>query len=53
MPLTRGSSRKTISRNIRELMHGPRHARNKRKFGATKAQKIAVAAAFAQSRRKR
>lgn len=53
MPLLPGRTKKIISRNIRELMHGPRHARNKRKLGATKAQKIAIATAFANSRRKR
>lgn len=51
MPLKRGRSKKTISRNIRELMHGPRFKKNKKKFGAKKAQKIAIAAAFAVSRR--
>lgn len=53
MPLKRGKSKKVISRNIRELMHGPRFRKNKRKFGAKKAQKIAIAAAFAASRRKK
>jgi hypothetical protein len=43
MPLTKGGGRKTASRNIRELHSGKTYARTKRKFGAAKANKQAVA----------
>ena len=45
MPLKRGKSQSVISYNIREMMHGPRHAENVEKFGKAKADKIAIAAA--------
>lgn len=52
MPLKRGKSQKVIGENIRELMHGPMHSQNVRKFGKKKAQKIAIAAAYAKARGK-
>lgn len=51
MPLLRG--KKNISRNIRELHHGPRYKANVRKFGKRKANRIAVAAAYSAARRSR
>ena len=45
MPLKRGTSQSVISYNIREMMHGTRHAENVEKFGKAKADKISVAAA--------
>lgn len=50
MPLQSGHSRKTISSNIKELHHGPKYAKTKRKFGAKKANKQAVAIALDKSR---
>jgi hypothetical protein len=52
MPLKKGKSQAVISYNIREMMHGPRHAENVEKFGKAKAQKISIAAAESMSRRK-
>lgn len=46
MPL--GSS---VSENISELHHGPRYKANVRKFGKSKANKIAIAAAYSGARR--
>ena len=43
MPLKKGKSQAVISFNIREMMHGPRHAENVEKFGKAKADKITVA----------
>jgi len=53
MPLKRGSSRKTVSSNIRELHKGPTYARTRRKFGAARANKQAVAIALSQKRKSR
>lgn len=53
MPLKPGRSRKVISRNIAEFHHGRTYARTKRKFGAQRANKQAVSAAFAQAGRSR
>jgi hypothetical protein len=52
MPLKRGESQAVISYNIKEMMHGPRHAENVEKFGKVKADKIAVAAAESMAHRK-
>ena len=54
MPLKKGKSKSTISHNISEMMHGPRHAENVEKYGKAKADKITIAAAesMAHGRRK-
>jgi hypothetical protein len=46
-----GSSRKTISENIREFHHGKTYQRTKRKFGKRKANRQAIAAAYSNARR--
>lgn len=51
MPLKKGKSQSVISHNIQEMMHGPRHAQNQKKYGKAKADKITVAAAESMSRR--
>jgi hypothetical protein len=51
MPLKRGTSRKTVSGNIRELHEGKTFARTKKKFGAKKANKQAIAIAMSQKRK--
>ena len=51
MPLTPGSSRKTISSNIRELHGGKTFAHTSAKFGADKANKQAIAIALSEARR--
>ena len=45
MPLKRGTGRKTMSSNIREFHKGPTYAATKRKFGAARANRQAVAVA--------
>ena len=52
MPLKPGKSQAIISYNIREMMHGPRHAENVEKFGKAKADKITIAAAESMAHRK-
>lgn len=51
MPLKKGSSNKTISRNIKEIHKGQTYAKTAREFGKTKADKQAVAIAFSQAKR--
>lgn len=51
MPLKRGSSKKTISENIREFHTGDTYARTKAKFGKARADKQAVAASLSEARR--
>ena len=43
--MKKGNSQSAISHNIKEMMHGPQHAKNVEKFGKAKANKITVAAA--------
>lgn len=51
MPLKKGTSKKTVSSNIREFHKGKTYARTRKKFGAKKANKQAVAAALSTKRR--
>ena len=51
MPLKRGTSKKTVSRNIREFHTGKTYARTKRRYGAKVANRQAVAAALSEKRR--
>lgn len=51
MPLKKGRSRATISKNIAEFHKGKTFARTARKFGKKRADKQAVAAALNQARR--
>jgi len=53
MPLKRGSSQATISTNIKEFRTGKTFAKTRRKFGARKAQKQAVAVAMSEARKSR
>ncbi len=46
MPLKKGGGRKAVGRNIREFSGGKTYARTKRKFGAARARKQAVAVAM-------
>ena len=51
MPLKPGSSRKVISKNIREFHTGETYAHTKAKFGKKDADKQAVAAALSNARK--
>jgi len=51
MPLKKGSSRKTISKNIREFHAGKTFAKTARKFGKSRANKQAVAVALSTARK--
>lgn len=51
MPLHRGTSKKTVGRNIREFHAGKTYARTKRKYGAKVANRQAIAAAMSEKRR--
>lgn len=53
MPLKKGSSKKTISSNIKELHTGKTFAKTSAKFGKAKADKQAVAIALSESRKGR
>jgi len=51
MPLAKGKSKKTISKNISEFHTGKTYAATEKKFGKAKANKQAVAVALSQARR--
>lgn len=51
MSLHRGSSQKTVSRNIREFHTGKTYARTAAKYGKQAANRQAVAVALAEKRR--
>jgi len=51
MPLKKGKSRKTVSKNIREFHTGKTYARTRAKFGKKRANKQAVAVAMSQKRK--
>lgn len=51
MPLMSGSSKKTISKNIREFAHGKTFKKTARKFGRKRAVKQAVAVALSKARK--
>jgi len=51
MPLKKGTSRKTVSENIRELHTGKTYSRTANKFGKAKANKQAIAIALSQKRK--
>lgn len=51
MPLKKGSSKKTISKNISEFHKGKTYAATKRKFGAKRANAQAVAVAMSSARK--
>lgn len=53
MPLKAGTSRKTISANIREFSGGKTYEHTKKKYGAAKARKQAIAVALGQARKSR
>jgi hypothetical protein len=50
MPLKKGKSDKTRSKNISEFHSGKTYAKTKKKFGKKTADKQAIAAAYAQQR---
>jgi hypothetical protein len=51
MPLKKGKSKETLEENIAEFHKGKTYARTRAKFGKSKADKQAVAAAYSQQRR--
>ncbi len=53
MPLKKGSSRKTVGQNIKELHTGKTFAHTKAKFGKAAADKQAVAIALSQAHKSR
>jgi len=53
MPLKKGSSAKTRSQNIREFHQGKTYSKTRKKFGKARADKQAIAVAYAQARKSR
>jgi len=53
MPLQKGSSRKTISKNISEFSGGKTFSHTAKKFGKAKARKQAIAVALSEARKSR
>jgi len=51
MPLTKGSGKKVISKNISEFHKGKTYAHTEAKFGKKKANKQAVAVALSEARK--
>jgi hypothetical protein len=51
MPLKKGTSRKTVSENIREFHHGVTYAKTEAKFGEETANKQAIAVALTEARK--
>ena len=51
MPLKKGASKKTVSKNIKEFHGGKTYAHTKSKFGKEKADRQAVAVALNEKRR--
>ena len=51
MPLKKGRSRKTVSKNISEFHKGKTYAHTAKKFGKAKADKQAVAVAMSEKRK--
>ncbi len=51
MPLKRGTSKATVSKNISEFHKGPTYTKTAAKFGKADADRQAVAAAFSEKRR--
>lgn len=51
MPLKKGKSKKVLSKNIKELHTGKTYAKTEKKFGKDKANKQAIAIAFAKARK--
>lgn len=51
MPLEKGSSKKVVSKNIREFLTGKTAAKTQRKSGRARAVKQAVAVALREKRR--
>jgi hypothetical protein len=51
MPLSKGTSQKTVSKNIRELHKGPQFKQTQREHGKATANKQAIAIALEQQRK--
>jgi hypothetical protein len=51
MPLTKGTSRATVSKNIKEFKAGPRNKATAKKSGKEAAQKQAIAVALKEKRK--
>ena len=51
MPLAKGKSKKTVSKNISELHSGKTFEKTSKKFGKSKANKQAIAIALSTARK--